>query len=466
MNNILNKAIITKVDNITRVDFIKAKEHAKYNPDELEILKAELKKWENENNRLKKQLRIIKTLSKHKITDIEDIYKIEVEKDAKLLSANVAEIIFLNFLPDKTLLKSSWDYQKLIDDFNNELEYTQKAISTFENIINNITNSSKHKTIPTYNGLGYTMTKPQHELIVDLLKKQKSENDKITLQNILANHVMEDKDFTKEQKREILQFIKDNKSKSKVIENCLIFPLTRDEKRILRILREEMYEQIQTGRIATTGLTVYEAYISYDKLFTLYGVNNDNHKATKPIKDILFGRSSKGLRKHIIVEDKQAISTQLILNIEEVKGKINLSKKDVGKGFIITMPSFLFVGEDKLDAKNYYNQENEGHRRFMKTGNMAQSDAASNIACKLEMLCHSTLHNKNKNNKVVEWDLKTIVNIAGYQKRYKKSPTEMQNKIENIFNSMIKAEYLIESWQLIKGKYGQDQYIIKPLKFI
>jgi len=460
MNNILNKAIITKVDNVTRVDFIKAKEHAKYNPDELEILKAELKKWQNENNRLKKQLRIIKTLSKHKITDIEDIYKIEVEKDAKLLSANSAEIIFLNFLPDKTLLKSSWDYQKLIDDFNNELEYTQKAIRTFENIIN----IPKHKTIPTYNGLGYTMTKSQHELIVDLLKKQKSENDKITLQEILVKHVMKDKDFTIEQKEEILDFIDNNKS-NKIIENCLMFPLTRDEKRVLRALREEIYEQIQTGQIATTGLTVYEAYIFYDKFFTLYGVSNDD-KTTKHIKDILLGRSSKGkgLREHIIVEDKQAISTQLILSIEETKGKINLFKKDVGKGFIITMPSFLFVGKDKENAKNYYNQENEGYRRFMKIGNMAQSDAASNIACKLEMLCHSTLHNQKKTNKVLEWDLKTIVNIAGYEKRYKGMPKETKAKIENILNNMIKAEYLIESWQLTKGKHEQDQYIIKFLK--
>lgn len=458
MNNILNKAIITKVDNVTRVDFIKAKEHAKYNPDELEILKAELKKWQNENNRLKKQLRIIKTLSKHKITDIEDIYKIEVEKDAKLLSANLAEIIFLNFLPDKTLLKSSWYYQKLIDDFNNELEYTQKAIRTFENIIN----IPKHKNIPTYNGLGYTMTKSQHELIVDLLKKQKSENDKITLQEILVKHVMKDKDFTIEQKEEILDFIDNNKS-NKIIENCLMFPLTRDEKRVLRALREEIYEQIQTGQIATTGLTVYEAYIFYDKFFTLYGVSNDD-KTTKHIKDILFGRSSKGLREHIIVEDKQAISTQLILSIEETKGKINLSKKDVGKGFIITMPSFLFVGKDKENAKNYYNQENEGYRRFMKIGNMAQSDAASNIACKLEMLCHSTLHNQKKTNKVLEWDLKTIVNIAGYEKRYKGMPKETKAKIENILNNMIKAEYLIESWQLTKGKHEQDQYIIKFLK--
>ena len=128
------------------------------------------------------------------------------------------------------------------------------------------------------------------------------------------------------------------------------------------------------------------------------------------------------------------------------------------------MPSFLFVGKDKENAKNYYNQENEGYRRFMKIGNMAQSDAASNIACKLEMLCHSTLHNQKKTNKVLEWDLKTIVNIAGYEKRYKGMPKETKAKIENILNNMIKAEYLIESWQLTKGKHEQDQYIIKFLK--
>jgi hypothetical protein len=90
------------------------------------------------------------------------------------------------------------------------------------------------------------------------------------------------------------------------------------------------------------------------------------------------------------------LSAKLLLQIKEKKKKINLHKKEVETGFIITMPSFLFVGEGKLDAKNYYNQENEGHRRFIITGRMAQSDAVSNIICKLEMLCHSTLHNKKK----------------------------------------------------------------------
>ena len=149
----------------------------------------------------------------------------------------------------------------------------------------------------------------------------------------------------------------------------------------------------------------------------------------------------------------------------EEKKKINLHKKEVGTGFIITMPSFLFVSEDKQGAKDYYNQEDEGHRRFITTGKMAQSEGASNIICKLEMLCHSTLQNKKKKEKVLKIDLETLVNIAGYQKRYKGMPKETKAKIEKILNNMIETKYLVESFHLKKGKYGQEQYIIKPLKF-
>ena len=354
-------------------------------------------------------------------------------------------------------------YQNVISNLNLELKSIQNLQKILKECLDKI-NIRQFKAIPTYNGFGNTMTKSQHELIADLIRNNKSEEDKRILQEILVKHVMEDKDFTKEQKEEILQFIENSKS-NKIIENCLMFPLTRDEKRVLRALREEIYEQIQTGRITTSGVTVYETYISYDKFFSLYGVSNDNHKATKPIKDILFGRSSKGLYKQIIVEHEPAITTQLILQATEEKKKINLHKKEVGTGFIITIPSFLFVSEDKQGAKDYYNQEDEGHRRFITTGKMAQSEGASNIICKLEMLCHSTLQNKKKKEKVLKIDLETLVNIAGYQKRYKGMPKETKAKIEKILNNMIETKYLVESFHLKKGKYGQEQYIIKPLKF-
>lgn len=379
---------------------------------------------------------------------------------------------YLDNITDKELYKH---YEDHLNTLNEELKTITKYSKILKKILLNKSNTQQFKAIPTYNGLGNTMTKPQHELITDLIRKNKSEDDKKILREILAKHVLEDKDFTKEQKEEILQFIENNKS-NKIIENCLMFPLTRDEKRVLRELRAEIYEQIQTGKITASGVTdpqtgitepeVYIAHISYDKFFTLYGVNKDNHKATKPIKDILFGRSSNGLYKQIIVEHQPAITTQLILQIKEKKKKINLHKKEVDTGFTITMPSFLFVGEEKQDAKDYYNQEDEGYRRFITTGNMAQSDAASNIIHKLEMLCHSTLHNKKKKEQVLKIDLDTMVNIAGYQKRYKGMPKETKAKIDKILNNMIETKYLIESFQLKKGKYGQEQYIIKPLKFI
>jgi hypothetical protein len=383
------------------------------------------------------------------------------KEEEKIQYEDELDVIYIESLSNQQLHEH---YKEKINDLKLELTRILTLLKVIEENQKNY-NLLQFKTIPTYNGFGNTITKPQHTLIADLIRKNKSEDDKRTLREILVKHVMEDKDFTKEQKEEILQFIENSKS-NKIIENCLMFPLTRDEKRILRALREEVYEQIQTEQIATAGLTVYEADISYDKFFTLYGVNKDNHKATKPIKDILFGRSSKGLYKQIIVEHQPAITTQLILQIKEKKEKINLYKNDVGTGFTITMPSFLFVSKDMQDAKDYYNQEDEGHRRFIRTGRMAQSDAASNIICKLEMLCHSTLNNNKKKEKVLKIDSETLVNIAGYQERYKKSPTEVKSRIKDILDTLVKERYLVESWQIGKGKFGQEQYVIKPLKFI
>ena len=210
-------------------------------------------------------------------------------------------------------------YQNKIADLDFELKSLQNLQKILKVCLRGI-NTSEFKAIPTYNGFGNTMIKSQHELIADLIRKNKSEEDKRILQEILVKHVMEDKDFTKEQKEEILQFIENSKS-NKIIENCLMFPLTRDEKRVLRELRAEIYEQIQTGKITASGVTdpqtgitepeVYIAHISYDKFFTLYGVSNDD-KTTKHIKDILFGRSSKGLYKQIIVEHQHKFLNNLI----------------------------------------------------------------------------------------------------------------------------------------------------------
>jgi hypothetical protein len=392
------------------------------------------------------------------------------KEEEKIQYQDELDIIYIESLSNQQLHEH---YKEKINDLKLELTRILTLLKVIEENQKNY-NLLQFKNIPTYNALGNIMIKPQYEVITDLIKNNQSEEDKRILQEILVKHVMEDKDFTKEQKEEILQFIENSKS-NKVTENCLMFPLTRDEKRVFRILREEIYEQIQTGQITASGLTdpktgstlpeVYIARISYSKFFTLYGISIDNYKATKPIKDILHGRSSKGLHKKIVIEnDKLAIATSLILQIKDKKEKINLHKNEVATGFIITMPSFLFVGEDRKNAKDYYNQENEGHRRFMQSGNMAQSDGASNIIYKLEMLCHSTLNNQNKKNKVVAWDLDTIVNIARYKERYKKSPTEVKNRINDILDTLVKERYLIESWQLKKGKFDQEQYIIKPLK--
>lgn len=485
---------MAKVISLSERDVIKLRLDANHKirgGDNQKFLEEEYRYLNNRQNILKKQIRDVQLLSDNNIKKLfDEIKNSKSDKIKELLLADENSVSYsaLNFLPkpptDKKtglpLLKKREDELKYINNLTNqelhkhyqdqinnlklELKYIKKIIKVIKESSDNI-NIPKFKTLPTYNGLGNTTIKTQQELIIDLLKKNKSEDDKRTLEEILVKHVMDDKNFTTDQKKEILLFIKDNNG-SKVLENCLMFPLTRDEKRILRTLREEIYEQIKTQKITGFGLTNYEAYISYDKFFTLYGVSNDD-KTIKHIKDILFGRSTKGLHEKIIVECKQAVTTSLILHIEEKKEKINLFTKEVGTGFVITIPSFLFVSEDKRNAKDYYNQENEGYRRFMKIGKMAQSDAVSNIACKLEMLCHSTLHNRKK--KEVKLNLMTMIDIAGarYKKRYKKSPTEIKDKIKNILDSMVRANYLIESWDIGIGKYEsegtREQYILKPL---
>jgi hypothetical protein len=45
-----------------------------------------------------------------------------------------------------------------------------------------------------------------------------------------------------------------------------MFPLTRDEKRVLRELRAEIYEQIQTGKITASGVTDPQTGVTECKL--------------------------------------------------------------------------------------------------------------------------------------------------------------------------------------------------------
>jgi hypothetical protein len=481
---------MAKIIQLPKRDVIKSlldANHQVRGGDNKNFLEEEYVYLNNRENILKKQITIVQLLSDNNIKLFDEIKNIESNKIKILPLADKSNVFYsaLNFLPkppnDKNnvlpLFEKEKDrlqyinnltnqelhkhYQDQINNLNLELKYIQNIIKTLKESSSN-NNTPKFKTIPTYNGLNNTLSKTQKELIAPFYKKDKTENERKILQEILLNHVKKDNDFTNDQKIEIAQYII-NKEYDKAFDNYLMFPLTRDEQRILRALREEMYEQIKIGKITGMGQTSYEAYILYNKFFTIYGVSKDN-KTRKPIKDILFGRTTKGLHKNILLEHENLVTTSLILQVQEIKEKTNLSKENLGTGFIITMPSFLFVNEDKLKAKNYYNQENEGYRRFMKTGRMAQSDAATKIACKLEVLCHCTINNKKRKGKKVLLDLETLVKIAGYERRYQRKPSETINKIKIILDSLVEANYLIEEWCIKEGKFRQKQYIFKPLK--
>lgn len=442
MNNILNKAIITKVDNVTRVDFIKAKEQVKYNPDELEILKAELEKWQNENNRLKKQLRIIKTLSKHKITDIEDIYKIEVEKDAKLLSANLAEIIFLNFLPDKTLLKCSWDYQKVIDDFNNEFEYTQKAIRTFENIINKY--DLKIQVLDhndnIINSISLGLATPN-----DVRKASVGTKQTLKWIDVDETHKKEVKELLKSTAPEILQKLEDDDNPNEIISHFIGIKLTKTESRILKTLRALVDRAFKLKEIQSYSHKVRiirsDFYKEYGLKPRASGGYEDNQ--TKKIREILFSETSN-LTKRIFFNNsrnKTVLVTAFVLRV-----------KDKGNYFEVTLDDIIFV-KDGADRYSYYYEDLQGLNRLIEL--MPNSDIAFDI--------HGYLEYSLRGN-VQPFGITKIINVSdSLLKRYKKEKKRTEYRIEEVLDNMVKAKTLISKWQKVIGK-NETQYLLTNIR--
>lgn len=443
MNNILNKAIITKVDNVTRVDFIKAKEHAKYNLDELEILKAELEKWQNENNRLKKQLRIIKTLSKHKITDIEDIYKIEVEKDAKLLSANVAEIIFLNFLPDKTLLKSSWDYQKLIDDFNNEFEYTQKAIRTFENIIKNV--EQNNKLLPTPRILTTLSQGKEQKIKLGIYYKR----SKLAIENLtlalkkFAPDIYNEK-LTKCTKKELEDFIVNNSEQIITYVNGAYLNILQDRGfTALRYLAVKAFNkklvESPDSEITVTPSDIYKlAGIRYTES------KGYDTKQRRAIKDAITNPEGN-LRKPIHIEVPQNHKDGNAISSSNFITEVNWS--DEKNQVIFKIPSLFFANfENKPD---YYPDDVIGRNRLM---NSRDQGFKEEKLYRLHQYIASSLRDKAPFNVI------TLLERSGLITYLKKgNKTKALSKLQEYLDLMYEQKTLLKN-KPIKTNSQSDEY--------
>ncbi|CAF3761661.1 unnamed protein product [Rotaria magnacalcarata] len=190
------------------------------------------------------------------------------------------------------------------------------------------------------------------------------------------------------------------------------------------------------------------------EIYAEYGLpknkqNKYDYNQTKPIKDIILNRNKKtdnALHKQILFKEGELYVTRFLLQVnpdeKTTKGKTQL------KSIKLSMPEFLFI--PNKNARNYYPLDTTGFKRFMEIKGMSKSVAAFNLAEFLEYY----LSNPDQEREV---NFDTLLKEAGndFQERYKTSPTEIQQKIENILNNLVKAEYLIKSWRIEKGKWGQ-----------
>lgn len=345
-------------------------------------------------------------------------------------------------------------YQRNIDKLYEDLEQISNLIFQIqENLKHNET--LKHKGQPTYKTTFYAAKEKQKGKISELNRKQ----EEIKL---LEDLIYSDPTLSKEEKKDALENVKLENVEYE-IDRWLGKKLNRHERRILRVLRCIIYQLIEQDEITGYGKSCYEAEIPLARIYNEYGLTprstgSYQHNQTKLIQDILFGSSSSGLHKDILFNHHGIQKTRYILQLEEIKQKVKIKTKEVEQriGIRILVPSFLFVSNLKL--KNFYYQDTEGLRRFMSIKGMGNSNAAFNIFeyCELHFLFGK---------KVIEFNLDKLIKEAELEPRYKKNRQETIDTLETIFNNMVKANCLIKSWKIEKGKYSQEKYVFENSRY-
>lgn len=395
------------------------------------------------------------------------------ENDLRILKGSewsyyLQGILLKNYQSYASSQKNSMEFYKRVTEYyHSTITELERNIYETSQLLNSLeqTLRKEYKGQATYNTVFKGVLKKQSGTLLELKGRQEEGE-------LLADLIMNDNDLSKDQKLEALHNIK-KEDMGYEIDRWLGKKLSKQERRILRVLRRIIYQMIEQEEITGIGKSIYEAEIPLSRIYQEYGLEKRkcgsyDHNQTKIIQDILFGFSTKGLHEDILFKHNQIQKTRFILQIQEIKQKVIISKEK-GKeiepreveqrmGIRIVTPHFLFVSDTNL--KNYYYQDTEGFKRFMTTTGIAKSESAFNVAEYLEWFLSSKLKERSL-------DLDTLLEEGGYtlSERYKTHKKKVFETLEFIFNNMVKAKYLIKEWHLGKGKYEQVQYTFKNLRY-
>jgi len=355
--------------------------------------------------------------------------------------------------------KNKDDYRKsVIKQYKLNITHIKQSIDkrTLSILSPKKADEKKYKGQATYHNLFNGIRKEQSGTVLELINKEKEEERKL-----LLNLIINDNDLTEVQKQEAFNNITNGEDFYYEIDRWLGKKLTKQERRILRVLRRIIYQMIEQEEITGIGKSIYEAEIPLSRIYEEYGLEDREcggyqHNQTKIIQDVLFGFSTRGLHEDILFKHTTIMKTRFILQIEKIQQRIIGIERTTA--IRIAMPHFLFVSDKK--ASSYYYQDTEGFKKFMAIKGMAQSEAAFNIVEYLEWLLSSKLKERSLN-------LSTLIEEGGVElgKRWKTHKAEVLETIKTILNNMKNVGYLVKGWRLEKGKFGQDQYTFENLRY-
>jgi len=289
--------------------------------------------------------------------------------------------------------------------------------------------------------------------------------------NLLANLVNNDKSLSQEERTQVLKDIDKASSNNDLvyeISSWLGNKLTKQERRLLRVLRYIAYKNIQEDvNFKGEKLTMYEVEIPTAEIYAEWGLSRRksggyNNSQTQSIRDLFFGVSGKGLFEDILFKHKTITRTRYILQAEAVYSDVKKEESQIS-GIKIILPGFLFVFDedikDKNDTESYVYLDTQGFIRFMKPKGMVQNLAAFELAEYLEVILSSQLEKKLIN-------LQTMLFEAGLKDIHNTRPSKAINKINAILDKMVQAEFLIKSWRFDEkgGKYNQGQYELENIR--
>lgn len=385
------------------------------------------------------------------------------------MNQGIESNIPLNF----NALKEKKMSQKEIKQENNRIigeikEGTNTVIENAKLLLSEL-NLEEQKSLgqPTFDSLLYSTRQKQKGNITEFASNKLEDRNKAL--DLLASLIDNDEALTREEKDQILNDIDKAEANnlSYEIDRWLGKKLTKPERRLLRVLRRIAYKLISQGKITGGGLSLYEVEIPLSEIYEEWGLKKRsgggfNEDTPKLIKSILFNKYS-GLHAKILFKHKLIMCTSYILQVQEiyrtVERKVNgvIKKEKQFTDIRIAFPSFLFVSNN--DTGKYYYQSLEGFKRFMAIDGVTQSEPAFNIAEYLEWFLHSPSEKKILN-------LQTMVEEAGLSKLYLERPSRVIDRIENILNKMVEAQYLISKWHFDPkaGKHEQGQYVLHNIR--